>query len=264
MDDAGNPLGNGIGGYRDASIIPIREDMTNSGFDVRHRLTFNGFYRLPFGHGESYLNHSSYLVDALLGGWSTNLTWQIQTGEPFSVSTANQTNVTGGSQYAIQRSNPFAGGGSPDPTNPSITCPATVRNKTHWFNPCAFANPLPASLLTPFNKNNGNPTVAAPGYQYPTYITNPTTAKLFLGGLSNQIYGPGFQRLDMSVFKHFTTFESQFLEMRADVFNLTNSPLLAQPNGGIGQSGGQITSARQTQLLTPNGRFFQLSAKYVF
>jgi hypothetical protein len=265
LDDAGDPLGNGIGGYRDVNIIPIREDMTNSGFDVRHRFTFNGFYRLPFGKGETYLNNGSFLEDTLLGGWSTNVTWQVQTGQPFSVGTANQTNVTGGSQYAILRRNPFAGGGSPDPTNPSITCPATVKNTAHWYNPCAFANPLPASLLTPFNKNNGNPNVAAPGYQYPSYITDPATAMLFLGSRSDQIYGPGFQRLDMSVFKHFKTYESQYLELRADVFNLTNSPLLGQPsNTGIGQSGGLISSARQTQLLTPNGRFFQLSAKYVF
>ena len=182
----------------------------------------------------------------------------------FSPGTANQTNVTGGSQYAIQRRDPFAGGGTPDPTNGSITCPATVRNKDHWFNPCAFANPLPASLLTPFNKNGGNPTVPAAGYQYPSYITDPGTAMLFLGSRSDQVYGPGFQRLDMSLFKHFHTFESQYLELRADAFNVTNSPLLGQPSAGIGQSGGQITSARQTQNYTPNGRFFQLSGKYVF
>jgi hypothetical protein len=265
MDDAGDPLGNGIGGYRDANIIPIREDMTDSGFDTRHRFTFNGFYRLPVGHGEAYLNHSSGLVDALLGGWSTNVTWQIQTGQPFSVSTANQTNVTGGSQYAIKRGNPFAGGGTPDPTNPGIACPTTVKNKLHWYNPCAFANPLPASALTPFAKNNGNPYVPATGYTYPSYITDPTTAMLFLGGRSDQIHGPGFQRLDMSAFKHFHTFESQYLEMRADVFNLTNSPLLGQPStANIANAGGLITGARQTQLYTPNGRFFQVSAKYVF
>lgn len=264
MDDSGNPLGNGIGAYRNSSIIPIRQDLTDSGFDTRHRFTFNGFYRLPFGRGEAYLTHSSRVVDALLGGWSTNLTWQIQTGQPFSVSTANQTNVVGGTAYALLRRNPYAGGGTPDPTNPSITCPATVKNKTHWFNPCAFANPLPASLLTPFNKNNGNPTVPAAGYQYPTYISDTATAELFLGGRSNQLHGPGFQRVDMSAFKQFTTFESQYLELRADVFNLTNSPLLGQPSGNIAQTGGQITTARQTQTYTPNGRFFQLSAKYVF
>lgn len=76
--------------------------------------------------------------------------------------------------------------------------------------------------------------------------------------------GPGFRKLDMSLFKHFRTFESQYLELRADVFNLTNTPILGQPNGTNNTAGGQITSARQLQLDMPNGRFFQISAKYVF
>jgi len=54
---------------------------------------------------------------------------------------------------------------------------------------------------------------------------------------------------------------SQYFELRADVFNLTNSPLLGQPGDGIGQSGGQITTARQTQLFTPNGRFSSRSRR---
>jgi len=265
LDDAAEPLGGGIGGYRDASIIPIREDMTNSGWDARHRFTFNGFYRLPFGRGQAHLNHDSALVDAVLGGWSTNLTYQLQSGNPFSVGTANQTNITGGSQYAILIGDPFAPGGTPNSTNPNITCPTSVRNKAHWYNPCAFANPLPASLLTPFNKNNGNPNVPAAGYAYPSYITDEATAKLFLGGKSNQIYGPGLQRLDMSVFKHFHTLEAQYLELRADGFNVLNTPIYAIPSTtNIGQSGGQITGARSLQNDTPNSRFFQLSAKYVF
>ena len=265
LDDAANPLGGGIGGYRDASIIPIREDLTNSGWDVRQRFTFNGFYQLPFGRGQAYMNHASGLVDRLLGGWATNLTYQLQSGQPFSVSGANQTNVTGGSQYAILIHDPFAPGGTPDSSNPSITCPTSVRNKAHWYNPCAFANPLPASLLTPFNKNNGNPNVPAPGFAYPSYITDKATAKLFLGGRSNQIYGPGIQRLDVSAFKRLRTLETQYLEVRADCFNVLNTPIYGIPGTTtIGQSGGQIISARQLQLFTPNSRFFQLSAKYVF
>jgi hypothetical protein len=277
LDDSGNPLGNGIGAYRNSSIIPIRQDLTDSGFDTRHRFTFNGFYQLPFGRGQAYLSHSPRLVDAVLGGWSTNVTWQIQTGQPFSVGTANQTNAVGGTAYAILTGNPYAGGGSTAQQvanrNQNITCPATVKNKTHWFNPCAFSNPLPASLLTPFVAGSNPPVSICPDptiacqpqkYPYPTYISDTATAELFLGGRSNQLHGPGFQRLDMSAFKHFTTFESQYLELRADVFNLTNSPLLGQPSGNIAQTGGQITTARQTQTYTPNGRFFQLSAKYVF
>jgi hypothetical protein len=251
LDDAANPLGNTIS-YRDPNIIPIRDDMTNSGSDTRNRVTFNGFYRLPVGHGAKFLGRSNGIVDGLLGGWSTNVTFQAQSGNPMTITTTNQTNVTGGNAYAIVTRNPFAPGGSPDPTNPSITCPTTVHNKAHWYNPCAFANPLPASMLTQYQPNSAS-------------TTSEAVAKLFLGGPSDQIPGPGFRKLDMSLFKHFKTFESQFVELRADAFNLTNTPILAQPSTLTnGQSGGQITTARQLQLLTPNGRFFQLSAKYVF
>ena len=270
LDDAAEPLGGGIG-YRGTGIIPIREELTNSGWDTRHRFTFNGFYRLPFGRGESHLNHSSYIVDALLGGWSSNVTYQLQSGNPFTVGTANQTNVTGGGANAILVGNPFAAGGTPDPTNKTITCPTSVRNKTNWYNPCAFANPLPASLITPFKPGTStsicpDPTVACdPRYRYPTYITDVATAKLFLGGKSNQIYGPGLQRLDMSLFKHFRTFEAQYLELRADAFNVLNTPIYGIPStSNIGQQGGKITTARSLQNYTPNSRFFQLSAKYVF
>ena len=250
LDDAADGLGNTIG-YRDPNIIPIRQDLTNSASDTRHRLTFNGFYRLPVGRGLTYLSHSPYVVDALLGGWSTNVTFQVQSGNPFSVTTANQSNVSGGSAYAILKGNPFAPGGSPDPTNPSISCPTSVHNKAHWFNPCAFANPLPGSQLA--------------NYTNSTQVTDPATAMLFLGGRSDQIYGPGLQRVDMSVFKHFKTIESQYVEIRVDAFNLMNSPLLAQPAvQSIAQNGGQITGARSLQSFTPDGRFFQISGKYIF
>ena len=268
MTDAADALGGGVGNYRDVNIIPIREEMQNSDSDTRNRVTFNGFYKLPFGRGESYLGHDNRLTDAFLGGWALNLTYTIQSGNPFTVSGgANQTDDTGGSQNAILVGNPFAPGGTPNGTNKTITCPTSVRNKTNWYNPCAFDNPLPATNeITPFN-HCPDPTVACDptNYPYPTYVTNGAQAKLFLGGRADQITGPGFQRLDASIFKHFQTFEGQYLEVRVDGFNLPNTPSYAIPSTKtIGQSGGQITASRSGQNLTPDARFFQLSAKYVF
>jgi hypothetical protein len=264
MDDAGDPLGGGIAGYRNPSIIPIRQDMSDSGWDVRQRFTFNGLYKLPFGRGETYLSNDSRALDYLLGGWTSSLTYSLESGQPFALGTANQTNVSGGSAYPLRVGNPFAAGGTPDPSNPSITCPTSVRNKAHWFNPCAFRNPLPASLVTPIAKDNGNPYVPATGYSYPAYIADAATAKLFLGDHNDTITGPGYQRLDMSLFKHFVTFREQYVEFRADGFNVLNTPAYGGPSSSIGQTGGQITSARTVQSYTPNSRFFQLSAKYVF
>jgi len=231
-------------GNRNERIIPIIYEYTNSAYDVRQRFTLNGHYDLPFGRGRSHLNSSARWLDAAAGGWSTSLTFVAQTGTPFTVS-PNINTAAGGSARAIQVRDPFKGGGSTDSTNPGITCPAHVRNRTNWFNPCAFANPLPDNEIT-------------------TPVTDFATAILYLGGRSNQIYGPGYNRVNMSAFKDFRTIREQTLTFRVDAFNLLNHPSWGQPNGGINNNGGQITGPNSFQNDTPDARFFQLSLKYSY
>ena len=70
----------------------------------------------------------------------------------------------------------------------------------------------------------------------------------------------------MSVFKNFSTFESQYLQVRADIFNLFNTPAFGQP--GNGSANDNPPAARSQYPLarpfTPNPRFLQLAAKYYF
>jgi hypothetical protein len=55
------------------------------------------------------------------------------------------------------------------------------------------------------------------------------------------------------------------LQFRADAFNLFNTPSLAQPTDfTIDSTGGQITTPRSFQSLTPDARFFELSMMYSF
>lgn len=230
-------------GNRNERIIPMIEEYTNSAYDVRHRFTLNSHYDLPFGKGKAYLNSSRWL-DQAVGGWAASLTFAGQTGTPFTVS-PNISTAAGGSARANLVRNPFAGGGSPDPTNPSIACPAHVRNRDHWFNPCAFANPLPGNLIA-------------------TPVSDVATAKLYLGGRSNQVYGPGYSAVNMSAFKSFRTFREQSLEFRVDSFNLLNHPTLGNPSGSIDNNGGEITGPKFFQNDTPDARFFQLSLKYTY
>jgi hypothetical protein len=70
----------------------------------------------------------------------------------------------------------------------------------------------------------------------------------------------------MSVFKNFTTVERQYLQFRADVFNLFNTPAWGAPsNAGIsGTNAGQITGTRFIGNNSPDPRFFQLALKYYF
>ena len=77
--------------------------------------------------------------------------------------------------------------------------------------------------------------------------------------------GPGYVRIDMSLFKYFRTFREQNLQFRADVFNLLNTPAYDNPsNRGISSNGGQITGLRFFQANTPDSRFFQFALKYTF
>jgi hypothetical protein len=245
LDDAPTALGStGDPGYRNPNLIGISGDYSNSPWDTRHRVTLNGTYELPVGRGKKYLNQGK-LSDILAGGWSTSLVWRAETGQPFTVSNSNS-GANGATEHAILVRNPFRGGGSPDPSNPGITCPTKVRTLAHWYNPCAFANPPDGSVIAPGQEISG------------------ASALPYLGGPRENAFGPGYNRTDMSIFKAFPVFREQVVQFRADVFNLFNTPAWGPPNGSIGTNGGQISSARTFQLNTPDARFFQLALKYVF
>jgi hypothetical protein len=69
----------------------------------------------------------------------------------------------------------------------------------------------------------------------------------------------------MSIFKSFTTFHEHKLDFRADIFNLFNTPALANPSStGVAGNAGQITGLRSIGVYQPNSRFMQLSLRYAF
>jgi Carboxypeptidase regulatory-like domain/TonB-dependent Receptor Plug Domain len=266
MDDASDAGGNfGAIGDRNLALIPFIDEFTNSNFDVRSRFTINGNYELPFGRGREFLGNSSRWVDEAVGGWSSSLTYAAQTGTPFTagpdISTAG-----GGGARAIVRRDPYAGGGEvADPTNTAIeSCPAKVRTKANYFNPCALGNPVPGELIsnatTPLGTVNSDGSVVS----IPGPVRDTATAEKLLGGLQNTLYSPGYYQVNMSLFKTFKTWREQNLQFRADAFNILNHPTLGTPNGSINQNGGQITGAKTFQNNTPDSRFFQLSLKYAF
>jgi Carboxypeptidase regulatory-like domain/TonB-dependent Receptor Plug Domain/TonB dependent receptor len=257
LDNSVDPLGGGVS-YRDTGLIPIGDEYTQSNYDVRQRVTFNGGYELPFGRGRAHLNNST-LADLVVGGWSGNATFSAQSGMPFTVGTSNISTASGGGARAIKVRDPFSPGGSPDPSNPSVTCPTTVRTTAHWYNPCAFANPLP-----------GNTISSLPAQQLPNgtsmpMVTSAQQAIAYLGGRSNTVVGPGYQRVNASLFKSFHTWREQSFDFRVDAFNLLNHPTHANPSDtSNGNSGGRITSPLNLQSNTTDARFFQLGAKYLF
>jgi hypothetical protein len=270
FDNTSSPISTGTA--RVSNIIPISMEYAPSYWDLRQRFTFNGAYELPFGRNRRYASGNAF-VNAIIGDWSTSLTFAAQSGTPFTI-TPDITTVSPGGRGTVKTilvRDPMKAGGTPDSTNTGVTCPAQVKTRTNWFNPCAYANPDPASSISPKPGGPaGNDPTALPvpnpqNYKYPQHVTGIANAIALTGGLNNQTYGPGYERINMSVFKRFTTWREQRLEFRVDIFNLFNHPSWGNPSTLTNASnGGQITGPKNFQANSPDARFFQLSAKYVF
>ena len=99
---------------------------------------------------------------------------------------------------------------------------------------------------------------------YPAPVIDKATAIALLGGQQNNVYGPGYYQVNMSLFKNFPTWREQSLQFRADAFNVLNHPTLGTPNGSMNSNGGLISGPKTFQNNTPDARFFQLSLKYAF
>ena len=101
----------------------------------------------------------------------------------------------------------------------------------------------------------------------------PLTGTDALGGVT-QVEGPGFHRLDFSLFKDFAFNERYRLQFRAEIFNIANHPNFNAPgfggNGVVAISGlGQLQqqppsakSALRAMLPTIRGRSSSLSKFY--
>jgi len=270
LDDApAMMITNADAGFRQTNLVPAKAEYSNSTFDTRQRFTLNALFDLPFGAGHRYLNKNGLLNDAA-GGWSINLTFQAQTGNPFSVNPTAISAASGGKAQAVKIKNQSAAGGTFTSPNPNIqvACAAKTRTRKNWYNPCSFQNPWNPNDWTNEPQHYiptgpSDPHLAAS--TQPVYVTNPASALGYLGGRRNDVYGPGYERINMSVFKSFPVVREQTMVFRADIFNLFNTPSLGQPSDmSIDSTGGTITGPRSFQKLTPDARFIQLSLKYAF
>ncbi len=262
LDNAPTPLGStGDGGYRSLNILGLSADYGNTPFDVRQRFTINGNWELPFGRGRAYLNNDNRLVDALIGGWSTSMVFRAQTGQPITIGTNNINSPSGSGVNAIRIGDPYAAGGTANASNPGITCATKTRTVQHWFNPCAFANPKASDITYTTAKYADSKS----GGDFIPNTVSGQAARAYVGSPRGQIYGPGYERVDASLFKAFHTFREQTLTFRTDAFNILNTPGYGNPsNAGISSNGGQITGLRTFQSNTPDSRFFQFSLKYAY
>ncbi|HEV2576309.1 MAG TPA: TonB-dependent receptor [Acidobacteriaceae bacterium] len=161
FSDESDLLGGDVG-YKSPYIIPIRNEYTQSGQDIRNRAVINVDYDLPFGEGRRFVNQNR-ILDKIIGGWKTDMEWWGQTGQPFTIGInriSGWGNANGGTaNSAIKIANPFSTGlpapnvggdparqsgitnGTPSNTAANV-CAAQTHTRTRWYNPCAFEDPI--------------------------------------------------------------------------------------------------------------------------
>lgn len=218
--DVLNPTG--LSGFR-APFLPgfgIQGDYGLCDFDTPKVFHYSGTYELPVGRARKYLANSPGIVDAVLGGWGTNWILTLQSGQPWTVPCVISTTSGFGCNALMV---------------PGQDVYAKNRSVDQWLNPAAFTSP---PVATAIGQSDYSP----------------------LGGAPTQFYGPGFHRLDFSLFKNFRFTERTRLEFRSEFFNLTNTPSFSPPGfGGNGVNAapgsldytssefGKITSTRLGQ-----------------
>jgi hypothetical protein len=210
LSDAGDLLNGGsLRGYR-ASNVPglgIHFDYGLASFDIRNVFHFSGGYDLPFGKGKRFASGASGLQNRLVSGWSMNWSMTLQGGQPIGLGCPNGT-AAGLNCGALR----VAG----QPLDLGLH---TDKNgKLSWYgNPAAFAQPC---TLGP----GGVPTSSPAGCV-------PLTGPAALGGLT-QVPGPGFHRVDFSLFKEIPVNERLRFQFRTEIFNILNHPNFNAPNFG--------------------------------
>jgi len=206
LSDAGDLLNGGsLRGYRapDVPGVGIQHDRGLASFDIRNVFHFSGGYQLPFGKGKKYMSGATAAADKLVGGWSLQWITTLQGGQPITLGCPNGT-TTGTNCYDLLV-----------PGQPlDLGLHTDANGKLSWFgNPSAFTQPPKCTQAS----------IGAP-------LVNCGISAL--GGGPAQVPGPGFHRLDFSVFKDIPFNERMRLQFRTEIFNITNHPNFNAPGFG--------------------------------
>ncbi len=215
-------------------------EYASSDFDIRHRLTITGSYDIPGIKG----------FGQLLDGWKLNTIVNIQTAQPWLVNdTGNDFSQTGeGTDRWNFYGNPndfhSGAGGFPYCDFSGV---ADIRKGIAGVS-CWQQSQIGAGIVTPLSPSLAQQCVTvAPDlstladggcYVSGTSAMVPPKRGTF-GTMGRNIFrDTGFKNVDFSIFKIFKFKERYSAQFRAEVFNLFNHPMIANPYGASTQTQG--------------------------
>ncbi len=104
-------------------------DRSSSNIDVRHTMTANGVYELPFGQSKHFLNSGP--ASRIFGGWELAGIATARSGLPVNIAMSRKAGDLPDGNTSSQRPNLV----------PGVSIYAANQTINNWFNPAAFALP---------------------------------------------------------------------------------------------------------------------------
>jgi hypothetical protein len=189
----------------------FRLNYGNSDQDQPNVFAASAVYNLPFGHGQHYGNGASGVTNQVIGGWQLNSIVILNGGTPFDINTSGIGNIDNRADVlSYKRVSATQVGGS-----------SNANNRTF------------------FSGTFGVPTQGTSASGSAFYVRSGNVER-------NQFFGPGYHVVNFGVFKDFPITERVRFQLRAQAYNLFNTPQFVNPDGdinnGLAQSNGTYTT----------------------
>ena len=200
-------------------------------------LSIDGVWELPW-----YRDQQS-VTGKILGGWELSGLYVVNSGLPLTATMSGGGTINYGGLTSVYNgqtngglASDAAGLGILGPSaaslrpnvvlNPNAGNPQLqLRKRLHWFNQTAFLAPSPSSFQVGNEKRN-------------------------------MMVGPGYNRMDIGVFRNFKVYRSVVFQLRGEAFNIMNHTNW----GTVGTTAtsstfGQVTATRDPRILQVAGKF---------
>ena len=168
-------------------------------------------------------------------------------------------------QKLVRKVKPELGGAHPR------TLPGPTRNTgTNSYRPDRIHNPYDFSYNTAYAQSvdplcgSGKQSLACffnpAAFRAPLLAPGQLSAHVFGNGGNGNLRGPEVINFDIAMLKEFRVTERHRLQLRAEFFNIANTPNFALPGGTVDVAGG----AAVTSTLSDNQREIQFALKWTF
>jgi len=202
-------------GYSLDPTLPML-DKGNSTFDVRHRLSFNYVYEIP------YMKEQKGFIGHLLGGWQYQAIWAFQSGAhftPYCGRNANRCDFN----YDGERND-----------RPDVLVGNSLNaSRDQWANGWFAGTGMSAWCGTTYTSSSSSNAVPGACSAATSFFQTPCVG--CDGNLGrNTFVGPGLFNTDQSLFKNIRLTERFNMQFRFETFNAFNHANFKLPSSSTG------------------------------